>query len=51
MQYSFDLASQMLGDYLMDTHASTHNQYSLELLDIFQVDKKHDAPSPAVGNK
>ena len=30
---------QMLEDYLHNTHASTHMQYSLDIMDCFEVNK------------
>ncbi|XP_067931364.1 poly [ADP-ribose] polymerase 2-like [Watersipora subatra] len=41
---------KLLKSYLLNTHGSKHSRYSIELLDIFQIDK--DQPSgPDVGNK
>jgi len=33
----------MVEDYLKNTHASTHNQYKMKLLDVFAVNKEEEA--------
>ena len=29
----------MVEDYLQNTHATTHNQYKMEIMDIYEVNK------------
>lgn len=41
---------EILANYLQSTHASTHSQYSMQLLDIFSCDKDEGEAS-TVGNK
>lgn len=31
---------QLLDEYLQKTHAATHNQYKMKLLDVFEVQKQ-----------
>ena len=33
---------QLLDKYLQNTHAATHNQYKMEIMDIFEVNKKNE---------
>ena len=44
------LLFQMISKYLANTHAATHNQYNMELLDVFALD--HEKKSfTDVGNR
>ena len=40
----------MIAKYLENTHASTHNQYHMELLDVFALEKETKAFTD-VGNR
>ena len=40
----------MIAKYLENTHASTHNQYHMELLDVFALEKEKKAFTD-VGNR
>ena len=40
----------MIAKYLENTHASTHNQYHMELLDVFALEKENKAFTD-VGNR
>ena len=42
----------MLEKYLLNTHAATHNMYTLELLDAFKCEKEgEDSRFKDYGNK
>lgn len=48
----FDLFFQMVQKYLLNTHASTHSMYTMELLDAFKCEKEgEDARFKDLGNK
>lgn len=40
---SFLPMNQLVKNYLLLTHASTHNQYSMELLDVYRCDKEGES--------
>ena len=43
---------QMIQDYIKNTHAPTHNQYAMKVLDVFEVDKDLEAANfNDVGNR
>ena len=42
----------MIEDYVQHTHATTHNQYKMKVLDVFEVDKHGESKNyNDVGNK
>lgn len=38
-QLFFPTFFQVIAKYLENTHAETHNQYHMELLDVFELDR------------
>lgn len=43
---------QMIDKYLQSTHATTHQQYKMQIEDIFEVDRDHEKASfQDLGNK
>ncbi len=42
----------MIEDYVRNTHASTHNQYKMKVMDVFAVNKdREDKQFNDVGNR
>lgn len=34
---------QMINEYLQNTHAATHNQYKMQIEDVFELEKESEA--------
>lgn len=34
---------QMINEYLQNTHAATHNQYKMQIEDVFELEKEYEA--------
>lgn len=44
--------SQMIEDYVENTHAATHNQYKMKVLDVFGIEKQSESKNfKDVGNR
>ena len=47
-----DAMYQLIERYLQSTHASTHQQYSMEIDDVFQIERENEKVSfRDVGNR
>lgn len=33
----------MINEYLQNTHAATHNQYKMQIEDVFKLEKENEA--------